>query len=251
MTEPALHRAVVLGILATAVPTWLALRYVSAPYGRHTRDGWGPTLPARLGWMLMESPASLVWLGIYLVGANAFAPAPLVMLALWQLHYVNRAFLLPLRAKPDDKRVPALVPALAVAFNLANAYTNARHVSHLGAYATSWLWDPRFLVGALLFLGGRTLNVRADEALLALRNEGRGYQIPRGPYFRWISCPNYAAEILEWCGWAILTWSLAGVAFAVYTFANLAPRALSHHRWYQEKFPDYPRERRALLPGIW
>lgn len=251
MTEAELHHAVTLGVFATAVPTWLALLYVSAPYGRHTRGGFGPTVPARLAWMVMEAPASLVWLAIFAWGAHALEPAPLALAALWQLHYVNRAFVLPLRAKPDDKRVPALIPALAILFNLVNAYVNARQVSHLGRYESSWLLDPRFLAGAALFLVGRTLNVRADEALVALRNEGRGYQIPRGRLFRSISCPNYAAEILEWCGWALATWSLAGLAFAVYTFANLAPRAKQHHEWYRRTFADYPPERRALVPGIW
>jgi hypothetical protein len=251
MTEVALHRVVTLGVTATAVPTWLALRYVSAPYGRHTRGGWGPTVPARLAWLAMEAPASLVWLAIFLAGANAFTPAPLVLAGLWQLHYVNRAFVLPLRTKPDKKRVPLLIPTLAIAFNLVNAYVNARQVSELGSYPDSWLVDPRFLAGAALFLVGRTVNVRADEALVALRNEGRGYQVPRGPLFRWISCPNYAAEIVEWCGYALATWSLAGASFAIYTFANLAPRALSHHAWYRATFADYPPERRALVPGIW
>ncbi|MBM4374491.1 MAG: DUF1295 domain-containing protein [Deltaproteobacteria bacterium] len=251
MTEAELHRAVALGVIATAIPTWLALRYASAPYGRHTRSGWGPTVPARLAWIVMEAPASLVWLAIFFAGTRALAPAPLVLAGLWQLHYVNRAFVLPLRTKPDAKRVPVLIPALAIAFNLVNAYVNARQVSELGAYPTSWLVDPRFLAGAALFLVGRTLNVRADEALVALRNEGRGYQIPRGPLFRWISCPNYAAEIVEWCGYALATWSLAGASFAIYTFANLAPRALSHHAWYRATFADYPPERRALIPELW
>jgi 3-oxo-5-alpha-steroid 4-dehydrogenase 1 len=37
----------------------------------------------------------------------------------------------------------------------------------------------------------------------------------------------------------------------VWTFANLAPRAWSHHKWYHEKFSDYPLDRKALIPGIW
>ena len=45
-------------------------------------------------------------------------------------------------------------------------------------------------------------------------------------------------------------WSLAGLSFAVYTFANLAPRAFSNHAWYREKFADYPRGRRALIPFV-
>ena len=56
---------------------------------------------------------------------------------------------------------------------------------------------------------------------------------------------------MEWIGWAILTWSLAGVAFAVYTAANVGPRAFTNHRWYLEKFGDeYPKERRALIPFL-
>jgi hypothetical protein len=37
----------------------------------------------------------------------------------------------------------------------------------------------------------------------------------------------------------------------VWTFANLVPRARSHHAWYQKQFPTYPKERKALLPGLW
>ncbi|NCX34980.1 MAG: hypothetical protein EBX23_06415, partial [Proteobacteria bacterium] len=28
------------------------------------------------------------------------------------------------------------------------------------------------------------------------------------------------------------------------------PRALAHHKWYQEKFSDYPKSRKAIIPGI-
>ena len=30
----------------------------------------------------------------------------------------------------------------------------------------------------------------------------------------------------------------------------VVPRALSHQRWYREKFPDYPPERTAIVPGL-
>ena len=140
---------------------------------------------------------------------------------------------------------------MAILFNLLNNWVNARQVSALGDYPASWLSSPRFLVGCALFLGGFALNVASDRALRNLRAPGEtGYKIPRGGAFELVTAPNYLGEIVEWTGWAIATWSPAGLAFAVYTFANLAPRAITHHRWYRERFPDYPRGRRALLPFL-
>ena len=111
--------------------------------------------------------------------------------------------------------------------------------------------DPRFLAGLAIFLAGMTLNIRSDNILLKLRNsENPGYAIPRGGAYRYVSCPNYLGEVIEWAGWALATWSLAGFAFFLYTAANLAPRALSHHQWYKARFPDYPPNRKALVPGI-
>ncbi|MEM6929685.1 MAG: hypothetical protein AAF602_22285 [Myxococcota bacterium] len=55
---------------------------------------------------------------------------------------------------------------------------------------------------------------------------------------------------MEWTGWALATWSLAGLGFAVYSVANLLPRALQHHRWYRATFDDYPTSRRALIPFV-
>ena len=66
-----------------------------------------------------------------------------------------------------------------------------------------------------------------------------------------MSCPNYLGELVEWAAWALLTGSLAGLSFFCFSAANLVPRARSHHRWYQSRFPDYPAQRKALLPGLW
>jgi 3-oxo-5-alpha-steroid 4-dehydrogenase 1 len=42
----------------------------------------------------------------------------------------------------------------------------------------------------------------------------------------------------------------AGLAFAVWTAANLIPRALAYHRWYRQEFYDYPPQRKAILPFV-
>jgi len=251
MAESEVHRYVVLAILALAIPTFAVLALTTAPYGRHRRDGWGPTVPARAGWILMEYPAVLGFIAVFACGRHRAELVPLVLLAVWQLHYVHRTFVFPFRMRASERRMPLAIPLLGMLFNAANAYVNARWISHLGSYPAAWLADPRFLAGLAIFGVGLAVNLHADTVLIHLRAPGEtGYKIPRGGLYRWVSSPNYLGEILEWCGWAVMTWSLAGLAFAVYTTANLAPRALWNHAWYREKFPDYPRERRALVPFV-
>jgi steroid 5-alpha reductase family enzyme len=234
-----------------AAVTFVTLRFLPAPYGRYARTGWGPTLSARRAWLLMESPAVLFFAAVYLLGRHRAEAAPLALLCLWQLHYVYRALFFPFLLLGSAKRMPLVVALLGMAFNFLNGFINARWISDLGHYDTAWLVDPRFLVGAAAFVLGLAVNASADRTLLRLRPPGdTGYYIPKGRLFRWVSCPNFLGEIVEWFGWALASWSWAGLAFAVYTFANLAPRAFAHHAWYRARFPEYPRRRRALLPFL-
>ena len=248
---PGTYRLLVLLEFVLAVLTFVGLRFVTAPYGRYRRAGWGPTVPARVGWLVMESPAVVVFVAVYALGPHRGDLVPVVLLALWLTHYGYRAFGYPFVMRTGS-RMPVTVMLMAIAFNVLNGYVNARWVSELGHYPPGWLLDPRFFVGVVLFGSGLTLNLSADRTLRRLRPPGdTGYHIPYGTGYRYVSCPNYLGEIVEWSGWAMATWSPAGLAFAVYTFANLAPRAVQHHAWYRERFPDYPPERRALIPFVW
>jgi len=243
-------RALVLLELALTVPTFVALRRISAPYGRHDRSGWGPTVAAPVGWLVMELPAAVVFAAVFAAGTHRAEPVPLALLGFWETHYVYRAFVYPLLLR-RGARVPLVLVMLAIAFNTLNAWINARWVATLGHYPPSWFTDPRFLAGIVLFGAGFVLHITSDRALRRLRGTGEtGYRIPRGGAFEWVSCPNYLGEIVEWTGWALATWSPAGLAFALFTIANLAPRALSHHAWYRDQFPNYPSRRRALIPGV-
>lgn len=239
-------------VLGCAVLAGVALTFVTAPYGRHRRPGFGPEMDATAGWLVMESPAVLVFLAVYLTGENAWEPVPLILLCLWQAHYVQRTYVFPFLMRMKGKKSPLLTVTLAIAFNTVNASLNAIAVSHSPwSHDTAWLADPRFVVGVVLFGLGYAANRHSDWVLRTLRTPGEtGYKVPRGGLFRWVSCPNYLGEIVEWCGWALAAWSLAGLAFAAFSIANLAPRAVSHHRWYLETFADYPRRRRALIPWV-
>ena len=251
MAEPEIHRLLVWAMFGLAVAAFLYVIWRPAPYGRHYKGfGWGPTISSKVGWIGMECPAVFLFLVVYLQGAEAWNTVPLVFLAMWQIHYVNRTLVYPFRIR-TGRRMPLLAAGAGFFFNVLNAYVNARFVSHLGEYGVSWLSEPCFLIGFVVFAGGMLLNVHSDNMLLSLRKQGRtGYAIPDRGAFRYVSCPNYLGETLEWTGWAIATWSLGGLAFCVFTIANLVPRAFSNHRWYRDQFPDYPPGRRALIPGV-
>jgi len=66
-----------------------------------------------------------------------------------------------------------------------------------------------------------------------------------------VASPNYFGEIVEWTGWALATWSLPGLAFALFTMANLVPRAHANRVWYIDTFPDYPRQRKRVIPFVY
>jgi len=250
--EIQIHSYLVVTIFVAAALTFIALFYVTAPYGRHLRSGWGPTVPARIGWIVMESPAVLLFVAVYLMGEHARSMVPLVFLGLWQFHYIYRTFIYPFRLRSGSHRMPMSIVGMAIFFNCINAYINARWISHFGDYPDAWLASTAFIVGVVVFLLGWAINQHSDTVLFRLRDPGEtGYKIPHGGLYRRVSCPNYLGEMLEWVGWALAAWSLAGLAFAVFTIANLLPRAIANHRWYQRQFADYPAERRAIIPFLW
>ena len=112
------------------------------------------------------------------------------------------------------------------------------------------------MVGVAIYGAGLALNIKSDAIIRALRTPDevqRGdkvYRIPRGGGFRYVTNPQYLGELLAWFGFAMLTWSLAGVFIVTLSAANLVPRAIATHQWYRKKFPDYPRHRRVLVPYL-
>jgi 3-oxo-5-alpha-steroid 4-dehydrogenase 1 len=250
MTESFFYLIVYIWIAIGVLIFPLVLK-IAAPYGRHTTRNWGPLLPNRLGWVIMESPALLVFAGFFLFGNARHNAVTWLFFGLYLLHYINRTFIFPLRLRTPGKMMPVSIVLMALGFNFVNGFINGYYLGWLADYPLSWLTDPRFIIGIIMFISGLTINWQADNILIRLRKPGEtDYVIPSGGFFRWVSCPNHFGEIVEWMGFAVMTWSSPALAFAVWTIANLVPRALHHHKWYREKFADYPDNRKAVFPFI-
>ena len=241
---------------ALACCAFILLMFVRAPYGRHERPGWGARIPARAGWIIMESPSIIVitvFFGIAVSQWSYIDPVGIIFYVIWISHYIHRTIIWPFRARIKGKSMPISIALFAILFNGVNSWINAEWIFSLHyPYPISWLYSPQFIIGLVLYIIGMGINISSDNRLFELRNHGdKDYKIPSGGLFDWVSCPNYFGEILEWLGWAIATWSLAGLSFALWVIANLAPRARSNHQWYKENFSDYPKNRKKLIPGIW
>lgn len=253
MSEQTFFNGLITGWFVLAGIIFITLLFFAAPYGRHIRTGWGFAISNKLAWAVMEAPAALVFAVCLVLGNRPIVFVSWLFLCLWEAHYVHRAFIYPFSLVGKAKQMPIVIMISGIFFNTVNAYINGRYIyTFSGGYTGEWLVDPRFIIGLMLFITGFIINRRADYTLRRLRrSDESGYKIPYGNLYRWISCPNYYGEIIIWIGWAVATWSLPGLAFAVWTVANLVPRAWSHHKWYHEHFPEYPPERRVLVPMVW
>ncbi len=238
--------------IAAGLITFPVLLKVSQPYGRHSKNNWGPLINNRFGWLIMELPALLIF-GYFLSFSSDWQNhLILVAASLWGLHYIHRAIIFPFRIQTKGKKMPLIIMVSAIFFNTVNASLNGYWLANFAPeVGIDPLTDIRLLLGALVFLAGFSINQYHDHLLILLRkNSTSGYKIPYGGLFKQVSCPNFLGEIITWLGFFIATLSLPALAFLVWTLINLIPRALDHHKWYQKEFPEYPKDRKAIVPYI-
>lgn len=238
-----------------AVVVFVSLFFVDAGYGRFYAPKWGPAIDNRLGWMLMEAPVFVAMLLLWWLSDRREDGIRLVFLLLFELHYFHRAFVFPWLMRGRSK-MPLSIIGTAVLFNTLNAYMQGGwlfYVSPVDYYSADWLTSLPFLVGMALFLFGMGVNIHSDRIIRNLRKPGdTAHYLPRGGMFRWVTSANYFGELVEWTGFAILTWSVSGAVFALWTFANLAPRAARIYNGYRQEFPEQldTRTTKRIIPFI-
>ena len=193
----------------------------------------------------MELPALLVCPTIYFYFKVDF-DISIMFICLWIIHYFNRTIIFPFRIKTKGKKMPLAIVLSAFLFNIVNGSINGYFLSNINLNSVSIF----LITGFLLFVLGLYINISSDNKLINLRKIKKGYFIPKGGLFEHISCPNFFGEILEWFGFALMTFNIGSLSFFIWTCCNLIPRALAHHKWYKNKFNEYPKERKAILPYL-
>jgi 3-oxo-5-alpha-steroid 4-dehydrogenase 1 len=248
------------------------------------------TIPAGIkSWIVMEIVAPITFSYVYarspLSPTGASRPAlasinPRNILALAFLcHYINRALISPLRT-PSRSRSHLIVPLCATIWNLSNGFLLGAYLSSPAAasFLLGAFGRPRFWAGLALWAFGFAGNIYHDEILLNLRrgknkhekkepgskDSKQHYSIPHGLLFEYVTFPNYFCEWVEWAGFALAAAPVPSFTSRSAWFATMSPpwlfvlaevlvmfpRAWKGHQWYHRTFPNYPKDRRIVIPYI-
>ena len=217
-----------------------------APYGKHSTKKWGKTIDNKTGWVLMELPALITCPLIYYIVVEEISLS-IGFIFIWITHYFNRTIIYPLKIKTKGKKIPVAIVASAFFFNVINGILNGYFIATIPFESISFIC---ILIGFIIFIIGLYINISSDNTLIKLRTNQKGYVIPKGGLFNYVSCPNFFGEIIEWLGFAIMTLNLGSISFLIWTICNLIPRSKAHHNWYKENFEKYPSKRKAVIPYL-
>ena len=239
-----------------AVVVFVALFFVNAGYGKFYNKNWGPTLDNHLGWFLMEVPVFVAMLALWWLSERRTDYVRLVFLLLFEAHYFHRSFIFPLQLRGHN-RMPLAIVGMGALFNTLNAFMQGGwifFISPADMYPVEWLRSLPFIAGTVVFAAGMFINIQSDTIIRNLRQPGdTAHYLPKGGMFRYVAGANYLGEFMEWAGFALLTWSWAGAVFALWTFANLTPRAARTHDLYATEFPKEfdPQKVKRIIPFIY
>ena len=224
-----------------AVIVFVALYFVTAGYGVFYNKKWGFAIPNKIGWILMESPVFIAMILLCVLSERDTNLVCLIFLILFEIHYFHRSFIFPFLIRGKSV-MPLSVILMGMVFNTLNALMQGGwifYVSPVNMYEISWLTTPQFIIGTIIFFTGMIVNIHSDHIIRHLRKPGdTNHYLPKKGMFRYVTSANYFGEFVEWLGFAILTWSLSGAVFALWTFANLAPRAAKIYDNYKKEFGD-------------
>ena len=254
-------------MIGVAVATFITLYFVEAGYGILLSEKWGKTISNKWAWFFMEAPIFLSMIILWLSSPHRWEVVPMVFLLIFQTHYIQRTLIFPFLLK-GKSRMPIGIMCLGISFNILNSMMQGYwmfYVAHLPdqpakfvrvlSEGGNWFLSWQFILGICLFIAGFIINLRSDYIIRHLRKDPNDTQhyFPKGFMFNYVTSANYFGELVEWLGFAILTWSVPGLVFFVWTFANLVPRANAIHKRYQKEFPEEMKNRKLkrVIPLIY
>lgn len=126
-----------------------------------------------------------------------------------------------------------------------NLVRNCGYYWTFGAFMSYFINHPDYTpVGRTQMLAGfafsavmQLSNLRCHIILANLRKDGdKGYVIPSGFLFNYVTCANYATEIYQWLGFNIATQTVMGYTFMCCGAAQMMQWAIAKHARLRKLF---------------
>ena len=239
-----------------AIVVFICLYFITAGYGQFRTKRWGYCIDNRVAWFLMEAPVFFVMLIIWCRAGFPFHLPELILLGLFLVHYFQRSFVFPSLMK-GHSRMPLSIMMMGVLFNVINGIMQGGGLFWFPipdyTQGASYLLRWNAIVGIIVFLFGMIVNCHSDYVIRHLRQPGdTRHYLPKAGFYRYVTSANYFGELVEWIGFAIAAANPAAWVFALWTGANLIPRAHAIHREYHEEFGDEAvGTRRRIIPLVY
>ena len=187
----------VMALLALAV--FIALHFFEAGYGYLFNRRYGPPIPNKIGWVLMESPVFILMCVLWATSDRMGQAGPLTLFLLFQAHYFQRSFIFPLLIRGNSK-MPLGIVLMGMVFNTLNALLQGCWIFWVSpdGYYDNWFSQPWIYIGGALFIAGMAINLHSDRIIRHLRQPGdTRHYIPRGGMFRYVSSANYFGDLVK------------------------------------------------------
>jgi len=141
---------IVMALLAAVV--YAALHFFEAGYGYLFDRRYGPPVPNRVGWMVMESPVFILMCVLWASSERMWQAGPLALFCLFQAHYLQRAFIFPLLIRGKG-RMPLGIVVMGMVFNTLNALMQGGWIFYVSPadYYAGWFAQPYIYIGGALF----------------------------------------------------------------------------------------------------
>jgi len=82
------------------------------------------------------------------------------------------------------------------------------------------------------------------------RGKDKKYVIPHGGLFEYVACPHYFFEIISFWGLTLISQDIIGIFGTFAVMGNVGGRSVATSKYYRKKLPNYPEDRRNIIPFL-
>jgi len=174
----------------------------------------------------------------------------------WTAHYMKRIFETLYVHRFSHATMP-----------LMNLFKNCGYYWGFTAFIAYFMNHPLYtpptfgkvqvIIGCIGFVVSEFGNYSIHAALRDLRPVGtkeRKIPMPNAnPFtnmFNLVSCPNYTYEALAWFFFSVMTQCAPALIFTAVGLYQMSVWAIGKHKAYKKEFPNYPKNRRAIVPFV-